>query len=57
VLVPLVRRGGRTVEIRLHIASYAGRARLGRRPQLGIEPVTVGDARTWEVVVLRIGRG
>lgn len=57
LLVPLVRRGGRAVEIRLRIASYAGRARLGRRPQLGVEPVTAGDARTWEVVVLRIGRG
>jgi hypothetical protein len=56
MLAPLVRRGGRTVEIRLRVASYGGRARLGRRPQLGVEPVTTGDAQTWEVVVLRIGR-
>jgi hypothetical protein len=57
MLAPLVRRGGRTVEIRLRVASYGGRARLGRRPQLGVEPVTTGDAQAWEVVVLRIGRG
>ncbi|TMQ12721.1 MAG: hypothetical protein E6J90_30255 [Deltaproteobacteria bacterium] len=58
VLVPLVRRSARTVEIRLRVGSYGGRARLAQRPQLGIEPVTGGDAQTWEVPVLRIaGRG
>jgi hypothetical protein len=58
VLVPLVRRSARTVEIRLRIGSYGGRARLAQRPQLGIEPVTGGDAQTWEVPVLHIaGRG
>lgn len=54
VLVPLVRRGPRTIEIRVRFASYAGRAQLARRPQLGVEPVTSGDARGWEVAVLRI---
>lgn len=58
VLAPLVRRGGRTVEIRLRIAGYAGRARLAHRAQLGIEPVTTGDAQDWEIPVLRMaGRG
>lgn len=58
VLAPLVRASARTVEIRLRIASYSGRARLGQRGQLGIEPVTAGDARTWEIPVLRMtGRG
>lgn len=54
VLAPLVRRGARTVEIRLRIGSYAGRAQLAHRAQLGVEPVTVGDAQTWEIAVLRI---
>ena len=57
MLVPLVRPGGRTVEIRLRVASYTGRARLDRRPQLGVEPVTTRDEQVWEVVALRIGRG
>jgi hypothetical protein len=58
VLAPLVRRGARTLEVRLRIGSYGGRARLSHRAQLGVEPVTVGDARTWEIAVLRIsGRG
>jgi len=58
VFAPLVRQGGRTVEIRLRIASYGGRARLAARAQLGVEPITGGDARTWEVPVMRIaGRG
>ena len=58
VLAPLVRRGARTVEIRLRIGSYAGRAQLAPRAQLGVEPVTGGDAQTWEIAVLRIsGRG
>jgi len=56
VLVPLVRRGARTVEIRVRFASYGRRATLGA--SLGASPVTRGDARPWEVVVLRIdGRG
>jgi hypothetical protein len=54
VLAPLVRQGARTVEIRLRIASYAGRARLASRSQLGVEPVTSGDLRQWEVVVVRL---
>ena len=54
VLAPLVRRGGRTVEIRLRIGSYAGRAQLAPRAQLGVEPVTTGDAQSWEIAVLRI---
>jgi hypothetical protein len=58
VLAPLVRRGARTLEIRLRIGSYAGRAQLAPRAQLGVEPVTLGDARSWEIAVLRIaGRG
>jgi hypothetical protein len=54
VLAPLVRRGARTVEIRLRIGNYAGRAQLAHRAQLGVEPVTGGDAQTWEIAVLRI---
>lgn len=54
VLAPLVRRGARTLEIRLRFVSYAGRAQLAPRAQLGVEPVTAGDTRTWEVPVLRI---
>src|SRR5262245_55029342 len=54
VLAPLVRRGARTVEVRLRIGSYAGRAQLAPRAQLGVQPVTTGDAQTWEIVVLRI---
>jgi hypothetical protein len=54
VLAPLVRRGGRTVEIRLRIGSYGGRAQLAPRAQLGVEPVTTGDAQSWEITVLRI---
>jgi hypothetical protein len=58
VLVPLVRRGARTIEVRVRFASYARRAELGTRPQLGVEPVARGDARPWEIAVLRIdGRG
>lgn len=53
VLVPLVRQSARTVEVRLRIGSYGGRARLAQH-QLGIEPVTGGQAQTWEVPVLRI---
>lgn len=56
-LVPLVRRGACAVELRLRVASYTGRARLGVRPQLGGEPVSAGEAHPWEIVVLRIGRG
>ena len=53
-LAPLVRRGGQTVEVRLRIGSYAGRARLAHRAQLGIEPVTSGDAQEWEIPVARM---
>lgn len=54
VLAPLVRRGARAIEVRLQIGSYGGRARLAPRAQLGVEPITGGDARTWEITVLRI---
>lgn len=54
VLAPLVRRSARTVEVRLRVGSYAGRARLASRAQLGIEPVTTGDAQTWEIPVVRM---
>lgn len=57
-LVPLVRRGAHPIEIRLRVDSYAGRARLERRPQLGVEPVTTGNTARWEVTVMRLaGRG
>jgi len=58
VLVPLVRRGARAVEVRVRFGSYAGRAQLAPRAQLGLEPITRGDAHAWEIAVLRIaGRG
>ncbi len=57
LLAPLIRRGGRPVEIRLHVTSYGGRAQLGPGPQLGIHPVAREDSQTWEVTVVRIGAG
>jgi hypothetical protein len=54
VLVPLVRRGARPVEVRLRVGSYGGRAQLGHRAQLGVEPVTSGEPRLWEITVLRV---
>jgi hypothetical protein len=55
LLVPLLRRGGRPVELRLHFASYAGRAELARRGQLGREPLGDGGPDGWEVTVARVG--
>jgi hypothetical protein len=52
-LVPLLRRGARPVELRLRFASYAGRASLARRGELGREPL--GEAGGWEIAVIRIG--
>jgi len=54
VLEPLLRRGGRTVEIRLRVTSYGGRAQLGGGAQLGIQPVAALEPRLWEVSVLRM---
>ncbi|HTE51636.1 MAG TPA: hypothetical protein VK698_12370 [Kofleriaceae bacterium] len=54
-LVPLLRRGTRAVELRLRLASYAGRAEIGSRGQLGREPLGDSDAAGWEIAVLRVG--
>ena len=40
--------------IRLAFDSYSGRARLGPS-HLGVEPLTEGRERGWEVEVLRVG--
>jgi hypothetical protein len=53
-LVPLLRRGARPIELRLRFASYAGRAALVRRGELGREPLGDGPGG-WEIAVLRIG--
>ena len=52
VLVPLLRRGARAVEVRVRFASYRGRAAVGAT--LGAAPITRGEARPWEIVVVRI---
>jgi hypothetical protein len=68
LLVPLVRRGARQVEVRLRIGSYGGRAQLGRGAQLGVEPVrrravpslerskpgAMDEPEAWEITVLRV---
>ena len=54
VLAPLVRRGGRAVEVRLRVERYTGRARLARGVQLGGDPVALGAPGAWEVPVLRM---
>ncbi len=54
VLEPLLRRGGRAVEVRLRVTSYAGRAQLGATAQLGLHPVATDEPRLWEVLVLRM---
>jgi hypothetical protein len=54
-LVPLLRRGARPVELRLRFASYAGRAEIDRRGQLGREPLGDSGPSGWELTVLRAG--
>jgi hypothetical protein len=55
LLVPLLRRGARPVELRLRFASYAGRATIDRSGQLGREPLGDSGPSGWEIAVLRVG--